>query len=530
MRNPGGDPGGLTDEDLLREVMNTVGKPDSLGSDVRCVVSVAMLTEGWDANTVTHILGLRAFRSQLLCEQVVGRGLRRRNYVTDDSGYFPAEYANVYGVPFQFLPSDRPTAEAKPPQPATVVQSVPGREAQRITFPRVVGYRFELPDAPLWLDDDVPEFVIGPDTVPTWTEAEPIVGTPELIEDDVKDLRPRSVAYRLARRLVRREFALGQEITRESSSGNRYDDTQGTAASGSLDGTEASAVGAASKEDQRPWLFPELVRICNEWINKAVRVETGFHLGYLVKYSVWEARAADAVYQAITSNPEDRKLKTLPILRQFDPVGSTAGVSFSTRKTAILTEVNEPRCEISHVVLDGPGGNTWEQLAMAFCEHDPRVAAYVKNDHLGFTIPYVFEGRSHDYIPDFLLRLKSRGDGDVVRTLIVEVSGGQKSVHSPGSTELKAATARDSWCAGVNNHGGFGRWGYVEVTEPPLIKEDLSAAIENLYEDRAIIGPPDLLDLARANELAARDRDANGRTTTRRSSTVDERTPYATAR
>jgi len=114
LRNPGDDAESLTDEDLLREVMNTVGKKESLGSDVRCVVSVAMLTEGWDANTVTHILGSRAFRSQLLCEQVVGRGLRRRTYAVNDEGRFDAEYANVYGVPFAFIPTDRPIAEPKP--------------------------------------------------------------------------------------------------------------------------------------------------------------------------------------------------------------------------------------------------------------------------------------------------------------------------------------------------------------------------------------------------------------------------------
>jgi len=113
-RNHGVDPSTVTDEDLLREVMNTVGKRGKLGEGVRCVVSVAMLTEGWDANTVTHILGIRAFGSQLLCEQVVGRGLRRRSYALNDDGKFEAEYANVYGIPFAFIPSDRAAKEACP--------------------------------------------------------------------------------------------------------------------------------------------------------------------------------------------------------------------------------------------------------------------------------------------------------------------------------------------------------------------------------------------------------------------------------
>ena len=158
---------------------------------------------------------------------------------------------------------------------------------------------------------------------------------------------------------------------------------------------------------------------------------------------------------------------------------------------ALVTDPD--RCQISHVVLDGPTGNTWEQLLMEFCEHSPHVAAYVKNDHIGFTIPYIHEGRSHDYVPDFLLRLRQRDD-DVPRTLIVEVSGGRKSAHAPGSVETKATTARHSWCTAVNNHGGFGRWGYVEVTSMPSVKDRLNEEIASLYGDGAIIGDPDLLD------------------------------------
>ena len=134
-RNPGADVEKITDDELLREVMNTVGKRGKLGEKIRCVVSVSMLTEGWDANTVTHILGVRAFRSQLLCEQVVGRGLRRRSYAANDAGYFEPEYANVYGIPFQFISSDIPTKDPLPPKPVQEVAAVEGREHLRITFP-----------------------------------------------------------------------------------------------------------------------------------------------------------------------------------------------------------------------------------------------------------------------------------------------------------------------------------------------------------------------------------------------------------
>lgn len=470
-RNPGADVASLTDEDLLREVMNTVGKKGQLGAEVRCVVSVAMLTEGWDANTVTHILGIRAFRSQLLCEQVIGRGLRRRDYTVNDDGKFEADYANVYGVPFAFIPTDKAIIDPRPPRPVTVVETVEGRESLRIEFPHVDGYRFEVPDEQLWLPDTLEPFAIGKGrSVPTWTEVAPAVGTAELVEDDPTTLRTRAVAFRLARRLVAYHFAHGDVIEEKT----------GTV-----------------RNEPRPWLFPSLVRLCTEWINRAVTVEDGFSLGYLAKYALWEAAAADAVYAAVTSQVGDRRPRMRPILRRYDPLGSTAKVSFPARKVALPT--SKDRSEVSHVVLDGPEGNTWEQLLMEYCEHSAHVAAYVKNDHLGFTISYLHEGRSHDYVPDFLIRLAHREGDDIDRILIVEVSGGQKSAHSPGSVETKATTARNSWCPAVNNHGQFGRWGYVEVTDPTTFNPVLQDAIENLYADGPIIGDPDLLDFNEVN-------------------------------
>lgn len=140
---------------------------------------------------------------------------------------------------------------------------------------------------------------------------------------------------------------------------------------------------------------------------------------------------------------------------------------------------------------------------MEYCEHSSHVTAYVKNDHLGFAIPHLHEGRSHDYVPDFLLRLRNREPADVERTLIVEVSGGQKVVHSPGSVKTKADTARNSWCPAVNNHGGFGRWGYAEITNPVQVKTDLEAAIETLYADGAVIGDPELLDFTEVTRHAS---------------------------
>jgi type III restriction enzyme len=452
LTNPGADTDKITDEDLLREVMNTVGKPGALGAEVRCVVSVAMLTEGWDANTVTHILGIRAFGSQLLCEQVVGRGLRRRSYAVNDDGRFEPEYAQIYGIPFAFIPSDRATKESPPRPPALEVHSVEGREHLRIGFPKLDGYRMEIPDAELTFSrDGTDEFVISKGTVPTWTESAGIVGRSERADDrDPKTYRTQEVAFHLARRLLT---------------------------------THYQPDGA----DRRPWLFPQLVRICAQWIEECVRVGDGRSIGYLITSAEKQAEAVEALVNAIARQEDNRRARLRPMIRRFDPEGSTAEVNFLTRKPAIPAT----KSEVSHVVLDGVGTNTWEQILALECELNPRVAAFVKNDHLGFAIPYVHQGRSHSYVPDFLLRLVRPDGEDFDRVLIVEVSGGQKS---PGPTKEKARTARDSWCPAVNNRGGLGRWGYVEITQMAAAREVLNEAIDLLYVDAPIIGDPDLLD------------------------------------
>lgn len=451
LRNPGADVEKITEEELLREVMNTVGKRGKLGEQVRCVVSVSMLTEGWDANTVTHILGVRAFRSQLLCEQVVGRGLRRRSYaVNPDTDCFEPEYANVYGIPFQFIPSDKPTADPKPPNPVTEVVAVEGREHLRIVFPKLDGYRVEMPDEPIWLDPhDAEPFEIGPNTVPRWVEMQGVVGEQERESGDRRRYRRQEVAFALAKRIMDSEFNIG--------------------------------------EDRQPWRFPELVRISNHWLERCVTIAEGFDLGYLMIITEAQVEACEAIWSAVVRQIGNRRTRLRPMLNRFDPEGSTGDVDFPTRKATMPTE----RSEVSHVTLDGKDGNTWEQMLAAELELNKNVAAYVKNDHLGFTIPYVHKGRSHSYLPDFLVRLKQRDPDEVVRTLIIEVSGSQKS---PGPTKAKAETARNSWCVAVNNHSGFGRWGYTEMTNPLEFKPRLAEAFGLLYDDAPIVGDPDLLD------------------------------------
>ena len=198
----------ITDQDLLREVMNTVGKPGRLGEQVRCVVSVSMLTEGWDTNTVTHILGVRAFGTQLLCEQVVGRALRRQSYELNEEGLFDVEYADILGVPFDF--TAKPVV-VKPARPSETVRvhAVKERAALEIRFPRIEGYRVELPNERITAQfSEDSRLELTPELVgPCEVLLEGIVG--EGVTLDLKHLgevRPSSISYNLAKHLLFRKF------------------------------------------------------------------------------------------------------------------------------------------------------------------------------------------------------------------------------------------------------------------------------------------------------------------------------------
>jgi type III restriction enzyme len=451
VRNPGADVDKLTDADLLREAMNTIGKKGKLGEHVRCVVSVAMLTEGWDANTVTHILGVRPFRSQLLCEQVVGRGLRRRSYaVNEETGRFEPEYAEVYGVPFALMPVGPVDRKSVDPRPAVEVRAEPDRWRLAIEFPKLDGYRVELPDERLYADFGADSrFHLDQESVALWVETSGIVGTHAEIElADIRNARAQRIAFAIAKTLVQREDFFAAH-----------------------DGVE------------RPWLFPQLLGICRQWLDECVTTDPDVTIGHLLLTQA-TARAAEKVFSAIFHLHENPSVVLLPVIRRFDPVGSTEGVRFVTRK--VVMDPPPDKSHLNHVVLDGVRGNSWEEGLAEILEGDKRVASYVKNERLGFSIPYVHEGRSHDYVPDFLVRLVTE-PSDVTRTLIVEVSGSRKS---PGPTAAKADTARNQWCAAVNNAGGYGRWGYVEVYHPTEARAVLHDAIENLYADRPIIGLP----------------------------------------
>ena len=435
-RFPGRSADELSDEDLLREVMNTVGKAGKLGEHVRCVVSVSMLTEGWDANTVTHILGVRAFGTQLLCEQVVGRGLRRMSYAVNDEGRFTPEYAEVYGVPFSFIPTSGSTAAPAPGAMPTRVRALEDRAACEITFPRLVGYRYEIPSQKLRAAfSDESKLALSTADIPTKTENRPIVGEGSIHTlDELRKRREAEVAFLLAKLTLEKYFRQDGEQRTDRPSEHRFD------------------------AEVQAWLFPQLLTITRRWLAECVicKDNTFPQLLLLIEFA---HDAADRIYKAIVASSEGTPALR-PLLRPYDTIGSTRYVDFDTTKAVYATDA--ARCHVSHVVADT---GSWEQKLAQSLEEMPEVACYVKNQGLNFTIPYTLNGEDKQYYPDFIAKL-----GDL--NLVIEVSGEARKDKA-----AKVSTARTLWVPAVNNHGGFGRWAFVEVTDPWDAQQAIRAAV-----------------------------------------------------
>jgi type III restriction enzyme len=453
-RFPGRSAEELTDEDLLREVLNTVGKIGKLGEQIRCVVSVSMLTEGWDANTVTHILGVRAFGTQLLCEQVVGRGLRRMNYalthhqvpVGDDVievESFATEYAEVYGVPFSFIPCAGSATPTPGPQP-TRVRALEERADCEITFPRVVGYRFEHPEERLsatFTDDSTMQ--LSTQDVPTRTENAPIVGERTIHTlDELRQHREQEIDFLLAKLVLEKYFR--QEPNSEAASDpstHRFD------------------------PEVKAWLFPQVLRIAREWREHCLRLKDDVFPQLLLLVELAH-RAAERIYSAIVAGTDGaRTLK--PILKPYDTTGSTRFVDFDTTRAVWPTA--PAKCHVNYVVADT---GSWEQKLAQSLEDMPEVLRYVKNQSLGFTIPYALDGEERAYVPDFIADLDDgHGVSDPLQ-LVLEVTGQRR-----GDKEAKVAAARNLWVPAINNHGGYGRWAFVEITDPWTVKQSIRALI-----------------------------------------------------
>jgi type III restriction enzyme len=426
----------LDDAALLREVMNTVGKPGRLGDSIRCVVSVSMLTEGWDANTVTHVLGVRAFGTQLLCEQVIGRALRRQSYDLNEDGLFNVEYADVLGIPFDF--NAKPViAPPQPPRDTIQVKAVrPERDHLEIRFPRVQGYRTELPEDRLtavFNADSILE--LTPDLIgATETRNAGIIGAPvDLNLIHTGDVRPSQVVYELTSHLLAKHWR----------------DADG---------------------EPQLHLFGQLKRIARQWLDTCLVCKGGTYPVQL-KYQM----LADMACERITAGITRALVGTRPIkavLDPYNPTGSTLHVNFNTSKTD-RWQTAADRCQLNWVILD----SDWEAEFCRVAEQHPRVVAYVKNHNLGFTVPYRYGSETRIYLPDFIVLIDDGHGPDDLLYLIVEIKGYRRE-----DAKEKKATMETYWVPGVNHLGTHGRWAFAEFTDVFQMQDDFAAKVDEAFE------------------------------------------------
>ena len=425
----------ITDQELLREVMNTVGKHGQLGGSIRCVVSVSMLTEGWDANTVTHVLGIRAFGTQLLCEQVIGRALRRQSYDLNEEGLFNVEYADVFGIPFDF--TAKPVISTpQPPRETIQVKAVrPERDALEIRFPRVEGYRVELPEERLtaeFTDDSILE--LSPEIVgPSITKNSGIIGeSADMSLKHLGDMRPSTLLFHVTQRLL---------YTKWRDPG----------------------------EEPKLHLFGQLKRIAKQWLDTCVVCKGDTYPGLLL-YQELADMACNRITAGITrAFVGERPIKAL--LDPYNPEGSTKHVRFNTSKPD-RWETSSSHCHINWVVLD----SDWEAEFCRVAEAHPNVRAYVKNHNLGLEVPYRFGSTMRKYLPDFIVLVDDGHGPDDLLRLIVEIKGYRRE-----DAKEKKSTMETYWIPGVNHLKTFGRWAFAEFTEVYQIESDFAAKIEENF-------------------------------------------------
>ena len=411
-------------EELLREIVDNVGKRGTAGQDLQNVISVAMLSEGWDAKNVTHIMGLRAFTSQLLCEQVIGRGLRRVSYETDENGLFLPEYVNVFGVPLSIFQDVGEGGEAPPPPRAsTQIESLPERNDLEIHWPNVL--RVDTVVLPVLAMDwtKVELLTLDPAQTPISAEIAPALGgATHLNQVHVIDLEKLPEEFRLQRltfKAAQNAFAAMQQRF----TGNRE------------------------------YLVFQLIQLVEQFFESdKLKIPSLFHQEPLRK-RILLALNIDLVVQHLLRFVEQQNLERIePVFDEELPIGSTRSM-----RTWYTTKICHPtrKSQISHMLADG----SWEQYAANLLEKSDMVGAYAKNDHLGFQVYYLWNGARRRYVPDFLIRLVNG------KTLVLEIKG--------QDTEQNRAkrSALDAWVKGVNAKGGLGAWCWDVAYQPAQVHD-----------------------------------------------------------
>lgn len=425
----------LKKEELLREIVDNVGKRGRAGQDLRHVVSVAMLSEGWDAKNVTHIMGLRAFTSQLLCEQVIGRGLRRVSYDTEpvvgpdgvERQLFRPEYVNVFGVPLSIFQDAGEGGEAPPPpRPSTQIESLPDRNSLEIRWPNVL--RVETVVRPvLTLDwDAVEPLRLDPAHTPLIAEIAPAIGGATAWDQiqtiDLEKLPDEFRQQRLVFKAARKAF----------------------------DALQARFTGG------RDVLAFQLIRLVEQFLQSSkLDIPSLFHQDPLRKRILVSLNMDGVVGHLLRYLTEQNEERIEPVFDEEFPIGSTR-----LMRTWYTTKPCQPaqKSQISHVVAD----SAWEAHTANVLEQSGQVLAYAKNDHLGFQVYYLWNGARRRFVPDFIVRLANG------KLLILEIKG----EDSPQNQAKRQAL--DAWVKGVNARGGFGLWCWDGAFEMAKIQDILN--------------------------------------------------------
>lgn len=421
----------ISDAEILREVVNTVGQQGKLGSHIRCVVSVSMLTEGWDANTVTHILGLRAFGSQLLCEQVAGRALRRMSYflqgydkdgnATSDKRKiviekFPPEYAHIIGVPFTMFKGGE---SEPPPTPIdlTHINAIPERQKEmEIEFPNVVGYRIENIDDAIKYDfKNIENYEIRGDLMPIKTKMSSAFSEAEIDLEiqSVLEKRDTEIIWWLTKELINFHF---------------------------------------SDEESNPKFqkFNKLKKVVEEWYNeKLILLNISDERYKRLIFFEEPKKIVDHISRGI--NPEKNTSEYIrPVFNYYNKFSSTKYVNGNTIKDVYPTQ----KSHVNFVVMD----SDWEGICAKTLEEIGTVETYVKNQFLGFAIPYVKDGKDRQYFTDFIARVKCK-DG-IRRNLMIEISGMSKDKAE------KKWFVENRWIPAVNalkDKYEYPEWHFIEI-------------------------------------------------------------------
>ncbi len=423
-------------EQAVREMLNTVGKPGRPGAPVRCVVSVSMLTEGWDARTVTHIVGFRAFGTQLLCEQVTGRALRRTSYDSfrePEAGGPPrleAEYADVVGIPFEFMPDvNQPEPAPRPPRPRTRVFTVEGKREFRVAWPQAVEYIRVAPQGAFDLDPErVAKWNLPLRVDPSVAALEGVAGKSELMGSVPDGARQRTALLELA-------SAVTAQVTTP-------DDA--AAFDGRAAGLGQVSLFRSAVEASRRWASHPSVAVKDLWsLNSSAR----------------RTEAANAILAAC----DFREIGSARRARLANPpILDTSGVDFMTT----LSTVEARRSELSHAACHS---RLELDTATRLDEH-PRVLRWVRNFQLGWTIPYHRDGTWARYEPDFVAVL----DNGV--NLVIECKGAYDS-----RAYIAAQYARDHWIPSIAGTtdlpDDLRRWAYAVIDDPDSIRHQLDVAI-----------------------------------------------------